>query len=377
MAPFRFVHASDLHLGRRFGNIPQDRDGNVRGRLMEARHDAIGRIAAVARDRGAAHVLVAGDMFDTPTPIAAVLRQALAAMGDDPGVAWWLLPGNHDNLRDAEPLWDAIRRDAPANVHAVTEAAPVDLAPGVALLPAPVTFRATGRDLTQALVAMPSGAGALRIGLAHGGVVDFTESGTQIPPDRDRSARLDYLALGDWHGRMAVGPRTHYPGTPEQDRFKHGARGVCLAVTLDGPGAVPRLEDVPVGRFLWTEVALPLLPRQDAAAALGALLPAQGRRDMLVRVVATGWAGLPDLTGLRRAAEREAPEFAHFELKTDALGTQYDEADLDEIDRAGALRLAASRLKSEAEAEALPAEERDIAAAALSRLYAYVKEAAE
>ncbi|MEY8841835.1 DNA repair exonuclease, partial [Cribrihabitans sp. XS_ASV171] len=78
---FRFIHASDLHIGRKFANIPQPPDGNIRGRLMEARHVAIGRLAAVARARGAAHVLLAGDSFDTATPSPVVIRQALAAMG--------------------------------------------------------------------------------------------------------------------------------------------------------------------------------------------------------------------------------------------------------------------------------------------------------
>lgn len=377
---FRFVHTSDLHLGRRFASIPEPPDGNIRGRLMEARHAAIARVAAAARAHGAAHVLVAGDSFDTGTPSDAVLRQALTAMAEAEGLQWWLLPGNHDNLRDAEPLWERIARDAPGNVHALTgtapvDLAPVDLAPGATLLPCPVAFRSAGRDVTEALVAMPSGEGALRIGLAHGGVVDFAEGGAHIPPDRDRSARLDYLALGDWHGRMAVGPRTQYPGTPEQDRFKHGRRGTCLAVTLDGPGAPPRVEEVETGTFLWAEAALPLHPRQDMAAALAAVLPATGRRDVLMRVAASGWACLADRDALARAAERLGPEFAHFELSTQDLRTQHEAADLDAIDRAGALRLAADRLKDEATSETLSAEEREVAGAALARLYSYVTEA--
>ena len=109
---FRFIHSSDLHLGRRFANIPEAPDTNVRGRLMEARHGAIARLAAAARDQGAAHVLLAGDTFDTPTPSPGVMRQALAAMAEAAGLTWWLLPGNHDNLREAEPLWDALRRDS-------------------------------------------------------------------------------------------------------------------------------------------------------------------------------------------------------------------------------------------------------------------------
>ena len=65
---FRFLHSSDLHLGRKFANIPEPPDGNIRGRLMEARHGAILRLAVAARSRGAGHILLAGDTFDTATP---------------------------------------------------------------------------------------------------------------------------------------------------------------------------------------------------------------------------------------------------------------------------------------------------------------------
>jgi len=375
--PLRFIHTSDLHIGRKFANIPQPPDGNIRGRLMEARHGAIARLAQAARDNGAAHVLLAGDTFDTATPSPAVIRQALAAMAEASDVTWWLLPGNHDNLRDAEPMWESIVRDAPANVIALTDASPHDLGDVATLLPCPTAFRSGASDPTEPLVTMASDEGKLRIGLAHGGVTDFTESGAAIAPDRDRTARLDYLALGDWHGRMEVSPRVQYSGSPEQDRFKHGRRGVCLCVTIDGAGAPPEIEEIETGLFLWSDVELALYPRQDVEAALNKVLPASGRRDVLIRVSATGWAGLPDQVDLQRAADQAAPEFAHFELLTDALGTQYETADLDEIDRGGALRMAADGLMESAESEALSREEREVAADALARLYAYVREAAQ
>ncbi len=50
---------------------------------------------------------------------------------------------------------------------------------------------------------------------------------------------------------------------------------------------------------------------------------------------------------------------------------------LDEIDHAGAMRLAAEQLMAAAEDTALAEEDRTIAAAALNRLYAYAKEAAK
>ncbi|ETX29168.1 metallophosphoesterase family protein [Roseivivax isoporae] len=374
MTTFRFIHASDLHLGRRFGTIPEPPDGNVRGRLMEARHGAIDRLAAAARQHGAGHVLLAGDTFDTATPSDTVMRQALGAMAAAADVTWWLLPGNHDNLRDAEPLWEAIRRDGPANVRALAEAAPVAMTEGATLLPCPVAWRSSGRDPSEPLAAMESPAGALRIGLAHGGVTDFTESGESIPPDRDRTAGLDYLALGDWHGRMAVGPRVHYSGSPEQDRFKHARRGVCLAVTL-AAGAEPDIAEVETGLFLWDERDLALSDGQDPAAALAAVLPDAGRRDILLRVRAEGWIGLAERTELVRAADRVAPEFAHFELAADGLQTRHDPADLDEIDRAGALRQAAGALMAAADDPDLSRTDREVSRDALARLYAYVKDA--
>lgn len=370
---FRFIHASDLHIGRKFANIPQAADGNIRGRLMEARHGAIAKLAQAARDHGAAHVLLAGDTFDTATPSAAVLRQALTAMGEAAEVTWWILPGNHDNLRDAEPLWEVIHRDAPANLRALLDAAPVEISTDASLLPCPVAFRAGASDPSAPLDKMQSPEGHLRIGLAHGGVTDFIDSGEAIAPDRDQRAGLDYLALGDWHGRMAVSDRVQYCGTPEQDRFKHGRRGVCLAVEVAGPGAAPKVNEIETGSFLWSEAELTLHPRQDAAAALQALLPAAGRRDHLLRVKAGGWAGLPDRAALARAAEACAPDFAHFELVTEGLGTQYEAADLDEIDRGGALRMAADTLVNEAQSDTLPQSERDVAADALARLHAYVQ----
>ncbi|TMV14656.1 metallophosphoesterase family protein [Arenibacterium halophilum] len=370
---FRFIHSSDLHIGRRFANIPEAADGNIRGRLMEARHGALSRLAQAARDHGAAHVLLAGDTFDTATPSPGVIRHALATMGEDPAITWWILPGNHDNLRDAEPLWDTIRADAPANIRAVTIAAPLKMDETAVLLPCPVAFRASASDPTEPLATLPSGDGQLRIALAHGGVTDFTESGAAIAPDRDRSARLDYLALGDWHGRRAISDRVHYSGTPEQDRFKHGARGVCLAVAIDAPGATPRIEEVETGQFHWDTRAVPLTSGQDAAEALAAVLPGAARRDILLRIEASGWAGLPARAALQEAAARAAPDFAHFELLTAQLGTLYDTTDLDDIDTGGALRIAAETLLNDAESDDLSQDDRQVAGDALARLYAYVR----
>ena len=220
--------------------------------------------------------------------------------------------------------------------------------------------------------------GHLRIGLAHGGVVDFGseyDGRETIPPDRADSARLDYLALGDWHGFVPFGQRTFYSGSPERDRFKHQGRGVCLAVTIPGPASKPLVSEVETGKFDWCEAPLHLTPEQDAEESLGAVLRENGagRRDILLRVRATGWAGLPQRMALENAIEHATPEFAHLEFLDAELRTECAAEDLDEIAKGGALRIAADALYASASREGASDRDRRVAEAALRRLYGLVR----
>lgn len=368
---FRLLHSSDLHLGRAFGRF----DEGIRGRLREARHGAIGRLAAAARAHGAAHVLLAGDTFDAETPAPATLRQALQAMAEAADIRWLMLPGNHDSLAATE-LWRRIAAEGPANLVALTDTALVDIAPGYTVLAAPCTTRKPGRDLTEAL-SQPTPEGAVRIGLAHGGVTDFGSEGGDaavVPPDRAARSGLAYLALGDWHGQMAVSARTWYAGTPEADGFKHAAGGVtgaALLVTFAGD-AVPEVQSVATGALDWRSVALDVLPGEDAAGRMAALLPpAPARRDTVLRIAVRGRLGLPERAALERALEDAAPAFGHFESDLAALSTESTAADIDLIAQGGALRQAAEALLAEAADPATPARDAAIARAALARLFAF------
>ena len=376
MTGFRFIHSADLHLGRRFGNFPED----IRGRLVEARHGSIDRLSAAARDHEARHVLIAGDLFDTETPSDRVWRQALSAMASAEELQWWIIPGNHDSL-SAEALWDGVGEQVPDNVYVVDAAHPIEIAPGAVLLPSPVPSRFPGRDATDWIPSCPTPEGSLRIGLAHGGVVTFgseNDGAETIPPDRATSAGLDYLALGDWHGCTQIGDRTYYSGSPERDRFKHQGWGVCLAVVVPGSGAVPEVTEVRTGQFDWRDVSLPLTPEQDAVDALSTALPQDGsaRRNTLVRVRASGWVRLPQRMELARAAQDAAPEFGYFEFSDAEMTTECAPDDLDDIAPSGALRMAADALFADAEDGTTSAEDRAVAEAALRRLYGYVTEEA-
>ncbi|MBS3981915.1 MAG: metallophosphoesterase [Rhodobacteraceae bacterium] len=369
MTAFRFLHSSDLHLGRAFGNFPE----GIRHRLREARHGAIARLAAAARTGGTATILLAGDTFDAETPAPDTLRQALAAMREASDLSWVLLPGNHDSLAATE-LWRRIAADGPANLRTLTSDAPVELAPGVHLLPAPCTQRRPGRDLTEAMSAATP-AGARRIGLGHGAITDFSgEEGATgiIPPDRAQRSGLDYLALGDWHGQLQVSPTTWYSGTPEPDAFKHDAQGAALLVTLDGP--LPQVAPITVAAFRWLRPQAEVLPGEDPIARIAALLPGSGARDHLVRLTLRGRLPLAKRAAVEADLAHRAPDFGWFSADLTALAVEALPEDLDQIDRAGALRQAAETLLAEAGDTSLSQADRQTASSALARLYAFAQE---
>jgi DNA repair exonuclease SbcCD nuclease subunit len=369
---FRFIHSSDLHLGKRFGQFTDD----LPARLREARHAVIGTLAAHAHAHDTQTILLAGDTFDTETPAPDVKRQALAEMAHHASIRWVILPGNHDSLQAAQ-LWSALRAQAPGNVTLALDAAPLELAPGVALLPAPCTTRRPGRDLSEWMDNGSTGDGTVRIGLAHGAVQSFSEDGVGpdvIAPDRARRAGLSYFALGDWHGGVEIDQRTRYSGTPEPDRFKHDRPGEALLVSIEGAAALPDVTVLETGTFSWRTLALDLLDGEDAFARMQSLLPeARSRRQALVTLVAGGRARLEARAALARAVESARPDFAWLSFNDAALATECDAGDLDAIDRAGALREAADALLAEAGDTARSAEEREIARAALGRLYAYAQ----
>jgi hypothetical protein len=194
----------------------------------------------------------------------------------------------------------------PPNVRLVLEAGVVLLDEcRAALLCAPLTQRITYDDTTRFFDATPTPDGYHRIGLAHGSVSGILQEGIDssnpIAPTRAQSARLDYLALGDWHGHFRVDERTWYAGTHEQDRFRANNPGFMLDVTLSEPGAVPQVEAVRVGQYQWHRWDETISVSTDADA-LKARLAALGHQDVL-RLAVGGTAALADAEAIHVAVE--------------------------------------------------------------------------
>jgi DNA repair exonuclease SbcCD nuclease subunit len=340
-----FLHTADWQIGRLFASL----DAEHAPILAEARLTAVERLAALATAHQVDAVLVAGDVFDAQTVSPRTLRRLFNAMAGYAG-PWLLIPGNHDAAL-AESVWTRAQRlgAVPAHVHLLLSPEPrAFAAQGFVALPAPLTQRHTHGDLTAWFDDADTPSGLLRIGLAHGSVQGLLAEGIDatnpIAPDRAERARLDYLALGDWHGCKCIDARTWYAGTPEPDRFKANDAGHALLVAIDGPGALPQVTRVPTAQFHWQMLAADLQVASDLDAlqhALAALGPADVV-DLRVR-------GQIDLAGqqvLTQAIGRAEAQARHLQVDLADLRLQPTDDDIAALQADGYLGALIAELRA-------------------------------
>ena len=260
---FGFVHTADWQIGKPFRLFNDDR---LAGRLEDARLGIVDRLADVARKHNVSHILVAGDVYDSQRPSPKLLRQPMERMKRHGDIVWVLLPGNHDPVADAGVWERAVANGLPDNVMALLEPRAVFLNEGVCVLPSPFGNSGRGGDPTLWMNDAEIPDEILRIGLAHGSVRGFgssVETDDVIDPQRAKVAKLDYLALGDWHGAMKINGRTWYSGTPEPDRFSDNDPGHALVVTIDARDAVPNVARVATAYYVWAEMDVSVQSGKD------------------------------------------------------------------------------------------------------------------
>lgn len=332
----RLLHTADWQIGKTFGQFSAE-DAPV---LADARLQTVATLAELASRHQVDAVLAAGDIFDSQGVSDRTIQRLFHAMSGYAG-PWVLLPGNHDAAL-AESVWTRARRlDAiPGNVHLCLTPRPLILdAARIAILPAPLTQRITHDDLTQWFDAAPTPDGMARIGLAHGSVQGLLAEGIDasnpIAPDRAQRARLDYLALGDWHGTRQVDARTWYSGTPETDRFRANDSGQALLVALPGHGAPPEVQILPTGRYRWRTLTWSLHSSAAVDDAIGSLAELTPQDVVQLRV--DGQLNLEAHDALQAALNRAQGQVRSLVVDTDGLRLEPDEDDLRRLQAQGYL----------------------------------------
>jgi len=266
----KFLHTADWQIGKPFAGV---RDPEKRTRVRMARIEVVERIGQVAREREAAFVVVAGDLFDSPTPDKSTVSEACAAIGKI-GVPVFAIPGNHDHGGPGtfweQPYFREEREALAPNLSVLLESGIVEI-PGGWLLASPLVRRQTMEDPARWMQEV-DWAGIddrPRIALLHGTTQGFVTPDTEEEESTGHTTAtnrivlsalpeqaLDYVALGDWHGCKQVGEKAWYAGTPEYDRFAKGEEyeaGHLLMVEVARRG-VPRVERVKVARLGWHRI---------------------------------------------------------------------------------------------------------------------------
>lgn len=375
----KFIHTSDWQIGRTF----RFADDETQGALQAQRVEVVRRIGLLARQQGARHVLVAGDVYEHETPAERTLHQPMERMREFADVQWHLIPGNHD-AHTPEGIWARLLREGsvPQNVRVHCAPGPVliDEAENAWLLPAVLQRRHVLADLTAYMDTAPTPPGALRIGLAHGSVTGFGNGEeaehNPLAIDRAQKAGLAYLGLGDWHGFCQINARTCYSGTPETDRFVTGGGGggETLAVTLNGAAAVPDITRHRTGHYLWQKLddvdltsaadiqALEARVRQIAPDNAGAILAWLTVRGML---------SVADMAVYESAITRRLRAAVACLRISGAPHLSAGADDLECFGPSGAVRAAAETLLAQAQAGGA---EGDVASEALQRLFLFWNE---
>jgi DNA repair exonuclease SbcCD nuclease subunit len=344
--PVSFLHTADFQIGKGFGSLRPEAAVVLRRQRIET----VRRIAELAKERRVDAVLVAGDVFDFDTVSNETVHSFLQALSGYTG-PWVIIPGNHDPVA-AGSVWHRIQElGRPANLLTSLEPEILVLANGcLAVLTAPLQRRHETRDLTSVWDTMATPPHAVRVGLAHGAITSHTPAGfdatNPVAGDREVLGRLDYLALGDWHGTMQVGKRSWYSGTPETDHFKTNDSGNVLLVTIDDPGAVPFVQKIQVGCYRWFELNHEINNAADLAALDQTLREVtEPFHESVVTLAVSGTVDLETRTRIDRLLETWRGRLLYLREDTDGLIAQPTEADLDRIDTSGFVRNALERLR--------------------------------
>ncbi len=266
----RFIHTADWQIGKPYLQI---KDEQHRFKLKQERLNVIARIKETVRIQKAQFVLIAGDLFDSPTPTFPNVTEVLEAIGSM-SIPVIVIPGNHDHGALGS-IWHnddfkKYKAQIAPNLLLSLENQPVEIEHAV-ILTCPLLRNKDNVDPTHWLKKINWGTvNSLkpRIVLAHGGVHGFRGHDYLLDDEAQPSSNsiihlkdfpkeeIDYIALGDWHNLKQVGEKAWYPGTPEADRFDQGEgnqRGQVLQVDVKR-NEEPKVKIVPTGRFQWHNI---------------------------------------------------------------------------------------------------------------------------
>jgi exonuclease SbcD len=261
MAPLRFLHAANLHLGRPFAGLSKSLPDSA-DRFLRAGYKAWERIVKTALDKRVDFVTLAGDVFDNANPALrprVAFRDGVSRL-HEAGIPVFLTLGNHDPLCDFP---DALRSlpglhlFGPEPEGMTFDAPHVDQQ--VIIYGASFERAATRENLVRRF--QRDAAAEIAIGLVHANVSGMPGHDDYAPCSLEdlRRTGMDLWCMGHVHIATILSeyPLILYAGTSQGAHVNEtGSRG-CYLITVDGP-AEALAKFVPVAPVRWEKLEVDL-----------------------------------------------------------------------------------------------------------------------
>ncbi len=327
----KFLHISDLHLGKRVNEFS----------MTEDQRYILARILDVAREESPDGVLIAGDVYDKPVPSAEAVELFDGFLTDLARMTEvFVLSGNHDS---PERIAFGGRIMGASGVH---------LSPVYSGTLAPVTLKG---DIGEVAVYMlpfvrpahvrrfhpdediKTYTDAVRVALAHADetsaerrvlVAHMFVTGASRTDSEDISvggadnvdvsalAGFDYVALGHIHRPQNVAPGVRYSGSPLKYSFSEiSDKKSVTIIELGGKGEV-------------SVRTVPLTPLRDLKEIKGTYAELTARdsyegttyRDDYMHIILTDEDDVPEALGKLRVIYRNLMKLEYRNSRTSALG---------------------------------------------------------
>lgn len=289
----RFIHTADLHLDAPVAGLPQ-RAAVRRGAL-----DALQQMIRYATANEIGQMVIAGDLFDTPTPSPAVSGAVQTLFEKASHITFVIVAGNHDPL-PAQGEWCGMT--LPENVHLLGRDVEQLCVPGGSFVGASLYEGMKVHPFTD----LPEKTG-ITVGVFHGSVGD-AETAYRIDAKAVRQSGVDYLALGHIHkpaDPMQVGKTVvAVCGSPTSHGFDEPGKRSFLDVSVRENGVSARRVYLEGIRFFEDQITVEESESQgDILGKLTAQCALHGEQD-IYRFRLTGCTGhaipkaLPDYPAL-------------------------------------------------------------------------------
>ena len=319
----RFLHAADVHIGKRFASVGEKGD-----ELRKAQVETVSTIADLAETEGVDCLIIAGDLFDSNEVTGRTVRKVVNILKGINPIPVLISPGTHDLLDEGS----VYRKSEFAEAENI-KVFGID---GVTITVGDTAVHGRANDTKQGGVRplvelQPSPDATSNVAVIHASVEiegKYSPHDYLVSFEEIASSGMDYIAMGHWH-KMAEyssgGVQAWYSGAPEITKFDEAdGAGYVRIVEVSGGKVTARSEYV--SRFRWREESIDV-SACPPGGPLESEIESLGGDDVLLRVRLKGVLGKGMEVVTDDLEEDLAEGFFHLEIDAGDVGYPVEEVE--------------------------------------------------